>query len=84
MLPGCLGGCGVGAEFPLADAEPWVGLLLAGGRGAGGVGTDAVGGGGAPPDRCGCLRRRRTRARSLQTPREIPKGWPRRLRCRCR
>ena len=44
-----MGGCGGGAEFLLADAAPRVGLSLAGGGGAGGVGTDAVRGGGAPP-----------------------------------
>ena len=38
-----------GAEFLLADAAPRVGLSLAGGGGAGGVGTDTVGGGEVPP-----------------------------------
>ena len=48
LLPGCVGGCGGGAEFLLADAAPRVGLSLVGGEGASGVGADAVGGG-VPP-----------------------------------
>ena len=44
-----MGSCGGGAEFLLADATPLLGLSLAGGGGAGGVGTDAVGGGEVPP-----------------------------------
>ena len=48
-LPGCVGGCGGGAEFLLADAAPRVGLSLTGGGGAGAVGTDAGGGGEVPP-----------------------------------
>ena len=48
-LAGCVGSRGGGAEFLLADAIPRVGLSLAGGEATGGVGTDAVGGGEAPP-----------------------------------
>ena len=47
-LGGRVGSCGGGAKFLLADAIPPVGLSLAEGEGAGGVGTDAVGGGEAP------------------------------------
>ena len=49
LLPGCRGGCEAVAELSLAAAEARVGLRLAGGRGEGGVDTDAVGGGGMPP-----------------------------------
>ena len=48
-LAGCMGSRGVGAEFLLADEILRVGLSLVGGEVAGGVGTDAVGGGEAPP-----------------------------------
>ena len=47
-LAGCEESHGDGAEFLLADAISLVGLSLAGGKAAGGEGTDAVGGGEAP------------------------------------
>ena len=48
-LAGCEESHGGGAEFLLADAISRGGLSLAGGEVAGGVGTDAVGGGELPP-----------------------------------
>ena len=48
-LAGCEESREEGAEFLLADAISRVGLSLTGGEAAGGVGTDAVGGGEAPP-----------------------------------